>query len=224
MGREVCWQGKHVQALSCPFCLRDWSPFSSCQAPPMDLWPEKGEGSTFSRQELCQKLSLGLQTGLLQNQSLLPEKKPRKLPAPGSQCDCWGFSRDWCSGKPGTVRLGGCVMPWGPCATLPWGYDVPAAPHLGCPENTGQLNRVKVFGGVRLEPVGDERRAGGSTKALAAEFAASPNPLWAVVWDLCSRAAFSIAPDAIPAALWSRGVSTSLNPLHPRRGTIRSDP
>lgn len=152
------------------------------------------------------------------------KKRTRKLPDPGSQCGCWGFSRDWCSGKPGTVRLGGCVMPWGPCATLPRGYDVPAAPHLRCPENMGQLNRVKVFGGVRLEPVGDERRAGGSTKALGAEFAASPNPLWAVVWDLCSHAAFSIAPDAVPAALWSRGVSTSSNPLHPQRGTVRSDP
>lgn len=93
-------------------------------------------------------------------------------------------------------------MPWGPCATLPWDYDVPAAPHLGCPENMGQLNRVRVFGRVRLEPVGDEHRPGGSMKARWAEFAAWSSLLWAVVWDLCLCAAFPIAPNAVPEALW----------------------
>lgn len=151
-------------------------------------------------------------------------KKTRQLPAPGSRCGPWGFGWGWCSGKSSTVRLGDCALRWGPCATLPWGYDVPAAPHLGRPENTGQLNRVNACGRVRLEPVGDEHRPGGSTKALGAESAALPSPLWAVVWDLCIHAAFPIAPDAVPAALWPRGASSSLNSVHPWRGTVRSDP
>lgn len=78
----------------------------------------------------------------------------------------WGCAMPW---GPRTIPSWGSAMPWGPCATLPWDYDIPSAPHLGCPENMGQLNRVRVLGRVRLEPVGDEHRPGGSTKARGAE-------------------------------------------------------
>lgn len=228
MGREGCQQGRMLAGKPCsrpllPLWLRDQSPFSSCQAPLMDLCPEKGVVPCPSPG----RTSAGAVPGAANRSPAKPEpftKKARQLPAPGPWHGPWGFGWGWCSRKPGIVRLGGCAMHWGPCAILPWGYDIPAAPYLGCLENMGQPNKVKVFVRVRLEPMGDEHRPGGSTMALGAEFAALPSPLWAVVWDLCIRAAFPIAPDAVPAASWPRGASSSLNPVHPQRGTVRSDP
>lgn len=74
----------------------------------------------------------------MKSQSLLPENPENSLLLnPGAVAGAL---------KPMTVRLGGCAVPWGPCATLRGGYDIPAAPYLGCPENMGQLNQGESIG------------------------------------------------------------------------------
>jgi len=213
-GSEGRWQGKHVHTLFCPLFLVTGALSLIARLPQWICALKRGRVACSPSRSSSRAVPVAAKTPPAKPEPFT--RKSRKLPAPRSQCGCLGFGWGWCSGKPGTVRLGGCAMPWGPytfppqgcampwgpCATLPWGYDIPDAPHLGCPENMGQLNRVKVFARVRLEPVGDEHRTGGSTKVRGAEFAALLSPLWAVVWDFCIHGAFPIAPGAVPAALW----------------------
>lgn len=121
----------------------------------MDLCPEKGEGSTFSRQEICQGCFQGYKEVSCKDRGFYQG-------TPSSWVPIWLLGlrlglvlRETQHSQAGWLCCALHHLTVELCHTLGTlchpGCDIPAAHHLGCPENMRQLNRVKVFGRVRPE-------------------------------------------------------------------------
>lgn len=117
----------------------------------MDLCPEKGEGSTFSRQEICQGCFQGYEEVSRKARGFYQKTLSSWIPI--WLLGLWlglvlretqHSQAGWLSCALGTLHHLTTELCHALGTLCHSGCDIPAAPHLGCPENMRQLNRVKV--------------------------------------------------------------------------------